>query len=280
MKLSFKKINNAVGNFLDHSLRIKNSLLRKAIIVSLYLVLTILLFGVLPFVFGIYLILLVLDRIKTKPLKYGLSIVIAIFVLLVGIPWARATYSSNYRNSIDQKPEQTITPVPSPTPTIEVKTETKEESISFESKEEQTNTLSKGKTQVKQEGKEGKKVITFEVTYTDGKETSRKQIKDEVTEQPQAKIVLVGTYVAPAKSTDSYKTPESNASSSESSSSDKVISGPSCPDGYYKNVDGNCVASPGNDPSGATAKCRDGTYSYSQHRQGTCSGHGGVAEWL
>lgn len=31
--------------------------------------------------------------------------------------------------------------------------------------------------------------------------------------------------------------------------------------------------------SGATARCRDGTLSYSQHRQGTCSHHGGVAEW-
>lgn len=28
---------------------------------------------------------------------------------------------------------------------------------------------------------------------------------------------------------------------------------------------------------GATAKCNDGTYSYSQHHQGTCSHHGGVA---
>jgi Protein of unknown function (DUF3761) len=30
-------------------------------------------------------------------------------------------------------------------------------------------------------------------------------------------------------------------------------------------------------PPGATAQCRDGTYSYSQHRSGTCSHHGGVA---
>jgi protein-S-isoprenylcysteine O-methyltransferase Ste14 len=28
-----------------------------------------------------------------------------------------------------------------------------------------------------------------------------------------------------------------------------------------------------------TALCRDGEYSWSQHRSGTCSGHGGVAEW-
>lgn len=33
-------------------------------------------------------------------------------------------------------------------------------------------------------------------------------------------------------------------------------------------------------PVGATAQCRDGTYSYSQHRSGTCSDHGGVATWL
>src|SRR5215470_14634565 len=33
-------------------------------------------------------------------------------------------------------------------------------------------------------------------------------------------------------------------------------------------------------PVGATAKCRDGTYSFSQSRRGTCSHHGGVAQWL
>lgn len=33
-------------------------------------------------------------------------------------------------------------------------------------------------------------------------------------------------------------------------------------------------------PLGATARCEDGTYSFSQSRSGTCSHHGGVAEWL
>jgi hypothetical protein len=33
-------------------------------------------------------------------------------------------------------------------------------------------------------------------------------------------------------------------------------------------------------PSGATALCRDGTYSYSKHHSGTCSHHGGVKRWL
>jgi len=33
-------------------------------------------------------------------------------------------------------------------------------------------------------------------------------------------------------------------------------------------------------PSGASAICMDGSYSYSQNRRGTCSHHGGVAVWL
>lgn len=52
---------------------------------------------------------------------------------------------------------------------------------------------------------------------------------------------------------------------------------------YYTNVDGNTVHSPAYSrtiPEGASARCGDGTYSFSQHRQGTCSHHGGVSEWL
>src|SRR5712691_10637126 len=40
------------------------------------------------------------------------------------------------------------------------------------------------------------------------------------------------------------------------------------------------AAAVGAPPPGATAQCRDGTYSYSQHHSGTCSHHGGVAVWL
>ena len=53
-----------------------------------------------------------------------------------------------------------------------------------------------------------------------------------------------------------------------------------CGSDSYVNSDGNCVHDPGSSPSGATAKCKDGTYSYSQHRSGTCAGHHGVAQWL
>src|SRR5258708_10808509 len=35
-----------------------------------------------------------------------------------------------------------------------------------------------------------------------------------------------------------------------------------------------------NQSATATATCRDGTTSYSAHRRGTCSHHGGVKTWL
>lgn len=55
-------------------------------------------------------------------------------------------------------------------------------------------------------------------------------------------------------------------------------------DSYYTNSDGSKVHAPAystneNAPEGATAQCTDGTYSFSQHRNGTCSDHGGVAIW-
>jgi hypothetical protein len=52
----------------------------------------------------------------------------------------------------------------------------------------------------------------------------------------------------------------------------------------YRNHDGQIVHSPAHSrsgaiPDGATAQCRDGTWSFSRHRSGTCSRHGGVAAW-
>jgi len=59
---------------------------------------------------------------------------------------------------------------------------------------------------------------------------------------------------------------------------------PKCTDnGTYVNSKGETVKRPENcsaAPQGATAQCRDGSYSFSQNRRGTCSNHGGVAKWL
>lgn len=76
----------------------------------------------------------------------------------------------------------------------------------------------------------------------------------------------------------SQKYTNTSSSSTASSTTSSFSSGTN----YYINVDGNAVQSPTyytSQPSGASAKCKDGTYSFSQNRSGTCSGHGGVSTW-
>jgi Protein of unknown function (DUF3761) len=55
-----------------------------------------------------------------------------------------------------------------------------------------------------------------------------------------------------------------------------------CNNRHYVNSSGVLVHSPscGKRSEGhETAICRDGSHSYSMHRSGTCSRHGGVARW-
>ena len=47
-------------------------------------------------------------------------------------------------------------------------------------------------------GKNGKKKVTYRVTYVDGKEESRKVIKEEVLVKPVAQIVTQGTKSRPS----------------------------------------------------------------------------------
>ena len=80
-------------------------------------------------------------------------------------------------------------------------------------------------------------------------------------------------------------TPQRTASTPATTSKESSVStksSASTPGKSYVNVDGIRVRSPvfsETKPEGASARCRDGSYSFSLHRRGTCSHHGGVAEW-
>ena len=83
---------------------------------------------------------------------------------------------------------------------------------------------------------------------------------------PQSGCVVIGTYskAAPASVTGTV---------------------PTMGHGFYTNRQGEAVRRPvrtmsSQAPPGASAQCRDGSYSFSVHRRGTCSHHGGVAQWL
>lgn len=85
-----------------------------------------------------------------------------------------------------------------------------------------------------------------------------------------------------AKSPDQITFPQSSSLTPTPSSSPLPTTSCNSSD-YYVNSAGHCVHRPvqsDTPPSGATAQCRDGTYSFSQSRRGTCSHHAGVAKWL
>lgn len=97
-------------------------------------------------------------------------------------------------------------------------------------------------------------------------------------------------YYQPAKpdnesnaSTPATEPEESTHETSPRSEEEPGEPGSECTNGTYENSSGNTVCKPEESstvPAGATARCTDGTYSFSEHRSGTCSYHGGVAEWL
>jgi hypothetical protein len=145
---------------------------------------------------------------------------------------------------------------------ITTKEVTETRPIAFTSSTQADGSLAKGQSKVIQAGVSGTETLVYKVTYTNGKQTGKVIASTSITVPPINEIVANGTYVAPAPA---------------------PVPHPSCINGSYVNLAGSTVCSPETSPSapaGASAKCRDGTYSFSQSRSGTCSHHGGVSIWL
>jgi uncharacterized protein DUF3761/surface rod structure-forming protein G len=160
-------------------------------------------------------------------------------------------------------PITTPTSETKPQPKIEKKTATTTEVVSFTSSTIEDSNLAQGTTQTQVAGVNGARTLTYEVTYTDGIETARAETASSITTPAVNEVVAKGTKVAPRV--------------------EVQPSQPSCPNGTYVNTYGNTVCRPyesSGAPAGASAQCEDGTYSFSQSRRGTCSGHGGVSVWL
>jgi hypothetical protein len=131
----------------------------------------------------------------------------------------------------------------------------------------------------------GENRVTVVATH-DGRHPARKTItitREKSSAEVEAEARAKETE-ARAKETEAHAK-ETEAEPSEGSTSNSTAGPPAeeCTNGTYVNSAGNTVCSPENSPTvpaGATAECKDGTYSFSQSRSGTCSYHGGVARWL
>jgi len=197
----------------------------------------------------------------SKAQKIGLGFIVGFFgLVLIGVanPQPKNSTTNQQKAPALNAPQTIKVDSPNPLETTEVKTETTTESIPFDSQTENDATLTAGTTKIATQGVNGERTHTFKVTYVAGKETAREETANDITKQPTTQVTKVGT-----KKTVSTPSPSSS----------------SCSNGYINSA-GNCIPAPSSNPAGATAKCRDGTYSYSQSHSGTCSHHGGVAQWL
>jgi len=101
-------------------------------------------------------------------------------------------------NEITQAPVNQVVEVGSQQTTTETVTET--EPIEFGSEVIETDQLAAGEERVVQEGQEGIRTNTFEVTYENGEEVSRQEVGSEVTQAPVNQVTEVGTAEEPAQS--------------------------------------------------------------------------------
>ena len=76
---------------------------------------------------------------------------------------------------------------------VEYKEETKTETVDYQTKEEYSDSMTEGTSEVTQNGVEGEKTVTYKVKYVDGKEENREKTAEKVTKKPVDKIVTYGT---------------------------------------------------------------------------------------
>lgn len=67
--------------------------------------------------------------------------------------------------------------------------------------------LYKGQTEIKQEGKDGQRLVTYEITEINGKETDSKEKEEVILQEPTAKIIIKGTKVIPSRGDGEFSWP-------------------------------------------------------------------------
>lgn len=83
---------------------------------------------------------------------------------------------------------------------VETRKEKKTEEIAFSVETQKSSSMYIGSSKVTREGVNGSKEVTYQITYVDGKEESRKKVKEKVIKEPVSKIVTEGTKEKPQQS--------------------------------------------------------------------------------
>jgi hypothetical protein len=89
-------------------------------------------------------------------------------------------------------------------PAVETRTVTETRAIPYGTRTVKDSTLAKGTRKTRTNGVAGVRTLTYEVTFTNGVETGRRLLSDEVTRKPVSKVVAVGTKTSSPKCDPNY----------------------------------------------------------------------------
>ncbi|GAA3737993.1 hypothetical protein GCM10022379_04300 [Micromonospora maritima] len=84
-------------------------------------------------------------------------------------------------------------PSASPSPQVQIRTVTSTAKIAYSTRTVKDPTLAKGTRKVRIRGVTGVRTLTYQVTVTNGVQTSKKLLRSVVTRQPVTQVVAVGT---------------------------------------------------------------------------------------
>lgn len=111
-------------------------------------------------------------------------------------------------------------------------TEEVEETIEAPVTEKKTDKLLEGKEKVEEKGSDGVRKVVYEVGTIDGEEITRVELSDEVIEEPEEKVVLIGT--GDPEDPDSYEVPADDGTTMSTEDIKAMVGGPGSP--WYKIV--------------------------------------------
>ncbi|MEV6597184.1 G5 domain-containing protein [Actinoplanes sp. NPDC051346] len=134
---------------------------------------------------------------RLRPLQKGGLIVAALALPIGGAFAIVSAFSDDDANPAWRNADQVAaSAAPSTPPPLssgtDKRTVTETEPIKFKTRTVKDNWLAKGEKELRTEGIDGVRTKTYEVTYVDGKEKSRKELKSEVTRKPVDQVTAVG----------------------------------------------------------------------------------------
>jgi hypothetical protein len=93
----------------------------------------------------------------------------------------------------DYEPVEVPPSPPPPIPDVETTTTTETEAVPFDTEYVRDPAMPRRTHEVRVQGEQGVKTLTYEVTTTDGQQTDKRLVSQEITRNPVTRVIAIGT---------------------------------------------------------------------------------------